>query len=113
MFKWGQHLAAPDAIAIGFSLSLPAGVEIGADFFCGYDANGGRKQGVEGALKFGGGEGGLRLEMRHLTERVDARVGAACALDEDFLLGDLARGLGDWALDCPGAGVGLHGLGGG
>ena len=37
--------------------------------------------------------------MAHLAESVNARVGAAGAEEEDFLLGDLAGGFGDGALD--------------
>src|SRR5579864_8486327 len=94
VFEWRQHLTAPDAVAVGFSLGLPASVEIGADFFCGDDADGGRKQGVQGALEFCGGKAGLRFEMGDLAERVDASIGAACAVDEDFFLSDLAGGIG-------------------
>ena len=99
MFEWRQHLAAPDAVAVGFSLGLPASVEIGADFFCGDDADCWRKECVESALKFGWRESGLRFEMGDLGESVYAGVGAACAVDEDFFLGDLTGGFGDGALD--------------
>ena len=92
-------MAAPDAVAVGFRLGLPAGVEIRADFLCGGDADCGREQGIQGALEFGGGEGGLRFEMGDLAEGVDAGIGAACAVDEDFFLSDLAGGFGDGALD--------------
>ena len=74
VFEWRQHLAAPDAVAVGFALGLPASVEIGADFFGGDDADCGRKQGVQGALEFGGGDGGLRFEMGDLAEGVNAGV---------------------------------------
>jgi hypothetical protein len=43
VFEWRQDLAAPDAVAVGFALSLPARMEIGADFFCGDDADCGRE----------------------------------------------------------------------
>ena len=99
VFEWREDLAAPDAVAVGFSLGLPASVEIGADFFRGDDADCGRKEGVQGALEFGGRESGLRFEMGDLSEGVDAGIGAACAVDEDFFLGDLAGGFGDGALN--------------
>src|ERR1700757_4211675 len=95
VFEWRQDLAAPDAVAVGFSLGLPASVEIGADFFGSNDANGGGEEGVEGALKFGGGKSGLRFEVGDLAESVGAGVCAACAVDEDFFLGDLAGGFSD------------------
>src|SRR6202040_1713153 len=99
VFKWRQHLATPDAIAVRLSLGLPASVEIGADFFCRDDANRWRKQCIQCALKFGGGEPGLGSEMRDLAEGVYTGVSAACAVNEDFLLRDLARGVGDGALN--------------
>ena len=88
-------------------------MEIGADFFRGYDADRWRKQGVQGAMEFGSGEGGLRFEIRDLGESVDAGVGAACAMDEDFFLGDLAGGFGDGALDGRLAGLDLPAMEGG
>ena len=102
-----QHRSTVNAVAICFSLRLPASVKIGAYFFGGDDADRGRDQGVQGALKFSGWESGLRFEMRYLPERVDACVGAAGALDENFFLGDLRSCFGESALDRWQAGLDL------
>ena len=51
--------------------------------------------------------------MGDLAEGVDADVGAACAVDEDFFLGDLAGGFGDGALDGRLAGLDLPAVEGG
>ena len=113
VFEWREDLTSPDAVAVGFSLGLPASVEIGADFFGSDDADCGRKKCIEGALEFGGGEGGLRFEMGDLREGMDAGIGAACAVDEDFFLGDLAGGFSDGALDGRLAGLDLPAVEGG
>jgi len=55
----------------------------------------------------------LRFEMSDLSEGVDAGIGAACAVDEDFFLGDLAGGFGDGALDSRLAGLDLPAVEGG
>ena len=51
--------------------------------------------------------------MRDLGEGVYAGVRAACAVDEDFFLGDLAGGFGDGALDGGLAGLDLPAVEGG
>jgi hypothetical protein len=67
-------------------------VEILADFLRGYDAYGGGQQRVHAALNFLGVERGVGFEMRDLTERVNSGIGAAGAVDGDWLLRDLADG---------------------
>src|ERR1700740_2051618 len=41
----------------------------------------------------------MRLEMAHLAKRMHARIRAACAVDHDFLLGNLPGSVVEGALD--------------
>ena len=50
--EWRKNAAAIDSIAIGLSVRQPTCVEIVSHFFALDDANGGRQQSVQCALKF-------------------------------------------------------------
>ena len=109
VFKWREDSTAPDAVAVGLALGLPAGVKIGAHFFCRRQC--GLRAGVARS-----GRAGIRRRERADRVLKNARPGpsgvyagvrAACAVDEDFLLGDLAGGFGDGALDGRSAGSGF------
>jgi hypothetical protein len=50
-------------------------------------------------MEVGGGDGSSEREGGHLGEGVDAGVGAAGALGEDVLSGDVADRVGERALD--------------
>src|SRR5580698_1451310 len=91
--------AAGDAVFVRFGLSQPAGVESLADFLGGDDADGMRQHGIHAALKFGGGEIGMRFEVGDLAQGVDSPVGAAGAVNGHALLGDFLEGVFEGALD--------------
>ena len=65
--EWRQNRAAINAVAVSFSLRLPARMKILADFFGGHDADRCRKQRIQRALNFVGGQRGMRPEMRYLA----------------------------------------------
>src|SRR5208282_480190 len=69
----------------------PARVKVGSYFFGLNHADGRRNQRIQRALEFIGRQRGLRPEMRHLTQGVNASVSPAGALNDDSLLRDLAR----------------------
>src|SRR5215469_170904 len=74
-------------------------MKIVAHLFSGDDTNSGRQQRVQTALEFERRERRLRLEVRHLTERVYAGIGAARAVDDEFFLRNFACRLVDCTLD--------------
>jgi peptide/nickel transport system substrate-binding protein len=90
-FERRHNSAAKDAIAILLRQRTPARVKIGANFLGGNNTDRGRQQRVERALKFARFQPGMRLEMRDLAQRMHAGVGAARAVNDDFLLRDFAR----------------------
>ncbi len=78
-----DYFAAIDAVAIDFAVGGPAGIKLRAGFFRLHDADRGREDGVQGALKFLRGKRGLRAEAADLAEGVDASIGAAGAVQRD------------------------------
>ncbi len=70
----------------------------------GEDADAGGKGAVEGAMEIGGGDGAAEGEAGDLGEGVDAGVGAAGALREDDLAGDVVEGGASvpWTVGRPG-----------
>ncbi len=50
--RGGNYFAAIDAVAVDFAVRGPASIELRAGFFRVQDADGGREDGVQGALKF-------------------------------------------------------------
>ncbi len=76
-----------------------AGVEVLGDGFDRENANAWGKGAVEGAMKVGGGDGYGEREGGDLGEGVDAGVGAARALRQDGLSGDVVDCLSESALD--------------
>jgi hypothetical protein len=107
VLKRRQHAPAIDPVAVGFSLCLPARVKFRTHFFGGNHPDCRRQQRVQGALKFRCRQRGLRLEMGHLPKCVNPGIGAACALDQYLLLGDLAGRVDERALNRSNAGLQL------
>src|SRR6185437_5872377 len=107
IFERREHAPAPDAIAIRLCLRLPARVKIHSDFLGGHHSNRRRKQRIQRTLKFQRGQVRMRLEMRHLAQGMNARVGAARAMKDDSLLSNFARGVVQRALDGRHAGLKL------
>ena len=106
----GEHggadsVAREDAVLVGFAEGVVAGVEFGGDGFDGEDADAGWEGSVESAVEVGGGDGDVEREGGDLGEGVDAGVGAAGALRENGLAGDVADGVRESALN--GGEVGL------
>ena len=85
----------------------------GGDVVGGEDADAGGEGAVEGAEEVGGGDGGVEGEGGDLREGVDAGVGAAGALGENGLAGDVVEGVGEGALDGGQAGLDLPAVEGG
>ncbi len=99
VFEWRQDAPAKNPISVRLALRLPARVKIGAGFLGVDDADRRRQQRIERALNFRRRKRRLRLEMRHLSQRVNAGIGAARAVDHDFFLRDFARGVVERALN--------------
>jgi len=81
----GKNGAGPEAVAVGFSYGIEAGVEIVRSESDVHDPDGRREVDIEGALP--GGEihaAGVRdVAVGHLAEGMDAGIGAAAAVDGD------------------------------
>jgi hypothetical protein len=99
--------AGKDAVFVCFSPRAVAGVEVFGDSFDREDANA-RGQGVvEGTIKIRRGDGDGEGEGGHLTEGVDAGVGAAGALRENSFAAHALDCLRQSALDSGEAGLDL------
>src|ERR1700730_9126706 len=111
--EWWKNSAAIEAVTIGFSLRQPAGMEIVPNFFTGDDADCGRQQSVQGALKFRCRQVGSGLKMGSLSERMNASVRAVPFVHHGVFLSDFARGVVDGSLDRGQAGLELPAVEGG
>src|SRR5580698_4458726 len=88
-----------DPVAIRLGLRLPARMEILADVHAIHDSHSRRHQCIHRALQFLRGEIRVRLKMCDLAERVNAGIGATCAVNHDAFLRNLAECLLDGALN--------------
>ncbi len=95
-----------DAVLVGFAEGGVAGVEGFGGVVGGEDADAGGEGPVECAEEVFGGDVGVEREGGDLGEGVDPGVGAARALREDGLSGEMVDCGGECALD--GGVVGLH-----
>ncbi len=95
----GNDFAAIQTVAIDFAAGGPASVEVRAHFLGGHNANRGRQQRVQRAVKFGSGKSRLRAKAADLAQRVDAGVGAPGAVELHIFLRDAAQHVHDFALD--------------
>ena len=81
--------------------------------FGGEDADGWRQRAVEGSQQIGGRDGGFEFEGGDLAERVHAGVGAAGALGENRLAGEVTEGCRERRLDGGQGGLDLPAVEGG
>ena len=96
---------AQDAVAVGLGGGVPTGVEVMRDLLHLQHPDAGGQETVERAQEVLRRDARAGLAVRHLAERVHARVGAPGAVEANLLAGDLLQGVHQRALD--GGNVGL------
>ena len=101
----GADVSSGDAVLVGLAEGAVASMEVFRDFLDGEYTDARWKGAVEGSVEVGWRDGNGEREGCDLGEGVDSGVGAAGALREDGLAGDVVDGVSEGSLD--GGEVGL------
>src|SRR6266436_5090390 len=96
--RW-NNFPSVDAVTVDFSARRPARMKVRADFLGGGDANRGREQRVQSALKLACGQRGLRAKACDLSERMHPGVGASRTMQLHIFLRNAPQHIHDFALN--------------